>query len=227
LISSDRFRFSLVSFVYDQRIHRCRYPQIEITHYVLTLRIAFTCLRFPVYRSARRILKACCYCVPMARSQILTHSTFPCNQRLSITVRNSKISKHQCSLQANPFSADQPRSAARAHVSRKLAASGRFTLRTHTRVSDLPDKPCISTASTTPSHEQPARGSPRLSFTPKRAVTSPRTDIKSSSLLFCCSLHFSNAILRAQPYVELATAILLFRVPSRAAARVGTGICTV
>jgi hypothetical protein len=90
---------------------------------------------------------------------------------------------------------------ARAHVSRPR----RFR-KVHTKDSRTSQRhACISTSSTTPSREQPASGSSRLSFTPKRAVTLPRTDVRSSGLLFYGSLRFLNAIPRAQPYVELAT----------------------
>jgi hypothetical protein len=88
LMLSDWFRFSHVSFVYDQRMPRCRYPQI--THYVFTLHIASTYIHFPVFQSACKLLTSLFYCVTKTRSQTLTHSHFPAI-KTSIVVRNSEV----------------------------------------------------------------------------------------------------------------------------------------
>jgi hypothetical protein len=61
----------------------------NITHYVFALDVAFTCVLFTVYQSARQLSTSLLYYVANARSQILTHRHIPAI-KTSIAARNSQ-----------------------------------------------------------------------------------------------------------------------------------------
>jgi hypothetical protein len=124
LTPSDWFRFSLVSFVYDQRIYPCRYPQI--THYIFTLHIALPIFYLPceVSISTSTLERS----LPQRAFLNSDTCTLYCNLNVDHRYPRSMLTARGCALGRSTLGP----------MFHDLASCAKFTLRIHTRVSVLP-----------------------------------------------------------------------------------------